>query len=215
MTEPKCKRRILLPGSVGCPEAWENVLQFPFIMFRNKEKRKKLLLNSRFGLKILCPLKRKETCLYKPSLPSLPTPHHLQVLKTQKSVRSKRERRSLNSRRRKNCCKKSSWRKLKSLRRSVCGRLWVSSALGNISNCVWQFQPGSVISLLVLSCFIGAHRQNAQGVSSECRWETSSGQKAYRYRVQIRWQLAAKWRGMGTRSEHFCQQWGRRAVSWM
>ena len=92
MTEPKCKRRILLPGSVGCPEAWENVLQFPFIMFRNKEKRKKLLLNSRFGLKILCPLKRKETCLYKPSLPSLPTPHHLQVLKTQKSVRQKREK---------------------------------------------------------------------------------------------------------------------------
>ena len=104
----------------------------------------------------------------------------------------------MNSRRRKNWCKKSSWRKLKSLRRSVCGRLWVSSALGNISNCVWQFQPGSVISLSVLSCFIGAHRQNAQGVSSECRWETSSGQKAYRYRVQIRWQLAAKWRGMGT-----------------
>lgn len=75
MSEPKCRRHILLPGSVRCPEAWENVLQFPFIMFRNKEKRKKLLLNSRFGLKILCPLKRKETCLYKPSLPSLTTPH--------------------------------------------------------------------------------------------------------------------------------------------
>lgn len=57
-------------------------------------------------------------------------PSHLpQVLKTQKLVRSKRERKSLNSRRRKNYCKKNSWRKLKSLRRSVCGRLWVSSPL--------------------------------------------------------------------------------------
>lgn len=41
----------------------KNVLRFPLIMFRNKEKRKKLAFNSRFNLKILCPLKRKETCL--------------------------------------------------------------------------------------------------------------------------------------------------------
>lgn len=31
-------------------------------MFRNKEKRNKLLFNKRFGFKILCPLQRKETC---------------------------------------------------------------------------------------------------------------------------------------------------------
>lgn len=55
-----------------------------------------------------------------------------QVLKTQKLVRNKRERKSLNSRRRKSCCKKNSWKKSKNLRRSVCGRQWVSSAFAGL-----------------------------------------------------------------------------------
>lgn len=171
-------------------------------MFRNKEKRNKLLFNSRSGLKILCLLKKEGNmpCINLPCPPF----QSLQVLKTQKLVRSKRERKSWSSRRRKSSCRKNSWKKSRSLRRSVCGRLWVSSAFGGLVTLCLTIWSVSVIPLSILSCFTGAHRQNAKRISAERRWETASCQKACRHRVQIGWQPAAKWTGMSTSSEHFC-----------
>lgn len=80
---------------------------------------------------------------------NLPCPpsQTLQVLKTQKLARSRRERKSLSSGRRKSSCKKNSWRRSRSLRRSVCGRLWVSSGAWGTPHIVFdpsgqgQFSP--------------------------------------------------------------------------
>lgn len=178
------------------PRSMWSASRFPFIMFRNKEKRNKTSIWEQ-----LCPrspLSLSEegsgACVNLPALPPL------QVLRTPKAWRSRSERKSWNSRRRRNCCKKNSWRKLRSWRRSVFARPWVALA----SRGTWVGWPVAWVcyELLTLSCFTGTHGQNAKGVSTERRREAPSGQEASGDRVQVRWQLTAYWGGRSEARSH-------------
>lgn len=78
--------------------------------------------------------------------------------------------------------------------KKICLREAVSG-LGLSENLCWVAIACVHYELLTLSCFTGAHRQNAKGISTEHRREGPSGQEASGHHVQARWQLTAYWGG--------------------